>query len=131
MGARPVATWLTFLAMIAIALNDIQAGVFPLPDKRHEGLLLLGFPLWSFSFLVAVSSLPRSGALRSYVAVSIAAAFLLILTRVLLAPAIAPLAGLFQRIFAFTLVVPIGVAAWFLAARFRSAMFRTPTMPPP
>jgi len=45
MGARPVATWLTFVGMIAIAMNDIQAGVFPLPDKRHEGLLLLGFPL--------------------------------------------------------------------------------------
>jgi hypothetical protein len=122
MGARPAATWLTFLALIAIALNDIQAGVFPLPDERHEGYLLLGFPLWSVSFLVAASTLPNSGALRAYVALSLAAAILLILSRALLAPAMAPLAGLFQRVFAFTVVVPIGVAAWFLARRFQTAI---------
>ncbi len=130
MGAHRVATWLTFLAMITIALNDIQAGVFPLPDERHEGYLLLGFPLWSVSLLVATSRLPRSGALRTYVALSLVAAVLLIVTRALLGPAIVPFAGLFQRIFAFTLVVPIGVTAWFLAKRFRTFMIPEPSDDP-
>jgi hypothetical membrane protein len=126
LGAPQLATWLTFLGMIAIALNDLQAGVFPLPDKRHEGWLLLGFPLWSFSFFVAASRLPGSGALRRYVAVSIGAAICLFAAQALFTSAIAPFVGLFQRIFAFTLVVPIGVSAWVLAARFRSAMLPEP-----
>jgi len=69
----------------------------------------------------------QSGALRRYLIASIAAAFLLMIVRALLGePVIAPFAGLFQRIFAFTVAVPIGVAAWFLAGRFQSA-----TLPPP
>jgi hypothetical protein len=76
--------------------------------------------------LVAASNLPGSGALRRYVAVSIAAAICLFAAQALFTQAIAPFVGVFQRILAFTLVVPIGVSAWVLAARFRSAMLSSP-----
>lgn len=120
MGARPIAVWLTVLGMVAIALNDIGAGMFPLPDPRHEGIFLIGYPVWSFSLLAAASSLPRSAAFRTYLAVNIALALLMLVARIAVGELLlSPIAGLFQRIFAFVTVVPIGVAAWFLAARFK------------
>lgn len=119
MGAHLIATWLTFFAMIAIALSDIQAGLFPLPDARHEGALLIGFPVWSFSFIAAASRLPQSGKLRIYLIANILFAIVMLTARIVLGDFFSPFAGLFQRIFAFVTVVPIGVASWFLAARFR------------
>jgi hypothetical protein len=43
LGVHPVPTWLTFFALIAITLSDIMAGLFPLPDSRHEGPFLIGY----------------------------------------------------------------------------------------
>ncbi len=126
MGARPIATWLTVFGMIAIALSKIEAGMFPLPDPRHEGIFLIGYPVWSFSFLAAASNLPRSGAFRTYLTVNIALALLMLVARIAFGELfLSPIAGLFQRIFAFVTVVPIGVAAWFLAARFKKVTMQS------
>ena len=120
MGANRIAIWLTFLAMIAIALGDIQAGLFPLPDPRHEGIFLIGYPLWAFSFLAIVSSRPKSRGFKIYLIVNIVLTMLMITTRIVLGePSLSGIQGLFQRAFAFVTVVPIGVAAWFLAKRFK------------
>jgi hypothetical protein len=113
MGARPIPTWLTTVGMIGIALSEIQAGVFPLPDPRHEGVFLIGYPVWSFSLVAAVTRLPESGAFRTYLTVNIALAILMLVARIVFGELFfLPIAGLFQRIFAFVTVVPIGVAAW-------------------
>jgi uncharacterized protein DUF998 len=120
MGANRTATWLTFLGMIAIALSDIEAGIFPLPDPRHEGIFLFGYPLWSFSFLAAVWRLPESGAFKMYLIANIALTILMLITRIVFGEAyLSSVTGLFQRIFAFVTVVPLGVAALFLAIRFK------------
>src|SRR5262249_43676804 len=130
LGARPVATWLCFIGLVAIALGDIEAGLFPLPDPRHESLLLLGFPLWSLSFLVPAPALSASRALRAYVLASLGLATLLIAARIALGEAaLLPFAGLFQRAFAAVTVVPIGVAAAALGARFSRGTSRRPPAP--
>jgi len=120
MGANAIATWLTFFAMIAVALNDIEAGVFPLPDSRHEGPFLIGFPLWSFSFIAAISRFPESRKLRIYLITNILLAVVMLGARIVLGDFFTPFAGLFQRGFAFVTVVPISVGSWFLAARFKN-----------
>lgn len=121
MKANGIALWLTFLGMIAIALSEIQAGLFPLPDPRHEGFFIIGYPLWSLSFLAAATRIPECRALKGYLIASIALTVLMLTARIALGePTLSPIAGLFQRIFALVTVVPIGVAAWFLAARWRS-----------
>ncbi|HQW65903.1 MAG TPA: DUF998 domain-containing protein [Gemmatimonadales bacterium] len=120
MGARPLPTWLTTVGMLGIALSAVQAGMFPLPDPRHEGVFLLGYPVWSLSLLAAVASQPDRGAFRTYLTVNFALSILMLVARGAIGEeVIAPIAGLFQRLFAFVTVVPLGVAAWFLAGRFR------------
>ncbi|PWT92371.1 MAG: hypothetical protein C5B54_03645 [Acidobacteria bacterium] len=129
MGANRIAIWLTFLAMIAIALGDIQAGLFPLPDPRHEGIFLIGYPLWAFSFLAIVSSRPKSRGFKTYLIVNIVLTVLMITARIVLGESsLSQIQGLFQRIFAFFTIVPFGVAAWFLAQRFKEATMQSTSL---
>jgi len=120
MGARPLPTWLTTVGMIGIAMSVVQAAIYPLPDPRHEGAFLLGYPVWSLSLIAAARSLPDSGAFRTCLTVNFALSILMLVGRAVVGEEVlAPYAGLFQRTFAFVTVVPLGVAAWFLAGRFK------------
>ncbi|MBK7594093.1 MAG: DUF998 domain-containing protein [Gemmatimonadetes bacterium] len=120
MGTRPLPTWLTTVGMICIAMSTVQAGIFPLPDPRHEGVFLIGFPVWSLSLIAAARSLPDSGAFRIYLTVNFALSILMLVARGVVGEQFfSPIAGLFQRLFALVTVVPIGVAAWFLARRLK------------
>ena len=122
LGTHPVLAWLTSLAVATSGLSSLWAGYFPLPDPRH-----VGHP----SFLIAILSLPpllaaalwRQGqvALKSYLVAN------LILLGVMF-PIMSGMSGLdihtyrglFQRTFALTVFLPIGIAAYVLAKRIKS-----------
>ena len=122
LGTHPVLAWLTSLAVATSGLSSLWAGYFPLPDPRH-----VVHP----AFLIAILSLPpllaaalwRQGhvALKSYLVAN------LILLGVMF-PIMSGMSGLdthiyrglFQRTFALTVFLPIGIAAYVLAKRIRS-----------
>lgn len=129
MKARPFVTWLTTLSMVCIALNDLGAGLFPLPDARHEGVFLLGYVFWPPALLAALWRLPGARAFRTYLLLSVALSYGLLAARGVFGDAFMP-AGLFQRVFALVTVVPIGAAAWFVARAFKQAREPGPSLQP-
>lgn len=118
-GAHPVITWLTCLALVSSGLSSIWAGVFHMPDPRHNsGPLGIGTFLLPLLFAVAVWKLKDARLIRLYLVVNL-------LLMVALIPIMSGLAGvnlssyggLLQRIAAITLFPPIGVVAFFLLRR--------------
>jgi hypothetical membrane protein len=122
-GSPAVATVLLVLALVAAGMAGIQAGIFPLPDPRHNpGWLGMGLfallPLLALAFLRA----PRAGALRLF----LLASALLFLVQFPLRAGIGGFepresAGLLQRLLALAVYPPIGVASLFLGRRIGSS----------
>ena len=129
LGTGPVLTWLTTLSLVSIALNDLGAGLFPLPDERHEGVFLLGYVFWPPSLLAALWRWPGARAFRSYLLLNVVLTYGLLAARGIFGDAFLP-AGLFQRVFALVTVVPIGAAAWVVARTFRRALEPGPSPQP-
>ncbi|MBI4913537.1 MAG: DUF998 domain-containing protein [Acidobacteria bacterium] len=113
--SRGIAVWVG-LTMLAIAVNDFGAGIFPLPDRRHESVFAAGYLLWPPAILAATWHQPGAGGFKAYVMVNIAFICGLIGWRIASGDALA-LAGLFQRLLGVATVGPIGVASWFLSRR--------------
>jgi hypothetical protein len=118
MNVGPFSTWLTTLSMVSIAFNDIGAGLFPLPDDRHEGVFLLGYVFWPLSLLAAIWRSPEARAFKTYMLLNVVLTYGLLAARGALGDAFMP-AGLFQRVFGLVTVVPIGAAAWFVGHTFK------------
>lgn len=115
-GTPPVIAWLTCLALLSSGLASIWAGVFHMPDPRHNsGPLGVGTFLLPILFVAAVWKLNEARAIRLYLVVNL-------LLMVALVPIMSGAAGidmlnyggLLQRIAALTLFPPIGVVAFFL-----------------
>ena len=118
LGTNRVITWLTTLALVSSGLASIWAGTFPLPDPRHNpGPLGIGMFLLPALFLLATWKLD-SRAMRIYLIANLL--LMVALIPVMSGKAgmdLASYAGLFQRIAASTLMIPVAVVAYFLLKR--------------
>jgi hypothetical membrane protein len=122
LGTHPILAWLTSIALAVSGLSSLWAGCFPLPDPRHAG-----HP----AFLIAMLSLPPFLAVaiwrRGHVALN---CYLLanLFPLAVMIPIMSGVTaldthiyrGLLQRIFALTVFLPIGVAAYVLATRTKA-----------
>jgi len=129
MNAGPFSTWLTTLSMVCIAFNDLGAGLFPLPDARHEGIFLVGYVFWPLSLLAALWRAPEARAFRTYLLLNVVLTYGLLAAKGVFGDAFMP-AGLFQRVFGLVTVVPIGAAAWFVGRSLRQALQLRPSLQP-
>ncbi len=115
-GTHPVIAWLTCLALVSSGLASIWAGVFHMPDPRHNsGPLGVGTFLLPVLFAAAFWKRKDARMLKFY-----------LVANLLLMVALVPImsgatgvnmssyGGLLQRIAALTLFPPIGVVAFFL-----------------
>jgi len=118
--------WLVVVALAAAGLAGIQAGVFPLPHPRHNPRWLgAGLFVMPLLLLLAIARMPGSGALRAYLVLSL----VLLVAQFPLRAGLLGLEertsmGLFQRLMALAVFVPIGVVAFFLFRRMGSAVSR-------
>jgi hypothetical membrane protein len=114
---------LVVVALAAAGLAGIQAGVFALPDPRHNPRWLgAGLFVMPLLLLLAVARMPRAGALRA----SLVLCLVLLVVQFPLRAGLLGLEertsmGLFQRLMALAVYVPIGVVAFFLFRRMGSA----------
>jgi hypothetical protein len=115
-SAHPIIAWLTCLALVSSGLSSIWAGVFHMPDPRHNsGPLGIGTFLLPALFAAAFWKLKDTRMLRLYLYANL-------LLMVALVPVMSGAlgvdmsnyGGLFQRIAALTLFPPISVVAFFL-----------------
>ncbi len=129
---------LTALALVAIGLGAIHAGIFPLPHERHTGamagFLTIGVILMPFLLVATSWHLKDAHRFRLYLIINLLALCMLI-------PIVSGLIqrwsymmevditgyqyflnthhGLIQRLLGLIVFVPIGVSAYFLSRRLR------------
>jgi hypothetical membrane protein len=116
LGAHPIVAWLTLLAVAGTGLSALWGGIYPLPDPRHGGHPSLGIAILAVPFVLSLA-LWRLGVSRAIKAYLIATIVLLLvmLPMMMIGLNMHAYEGLLQRIFALTIFVPIGVAAFVLA----------------
>ena len=114
---------LTALALVSSGAASVNAGLFHLPDPRHNpGWLGIGTFLFPLIMLIAAWPLPDSRRLK----IMLIAGFVAIAA---LAPIMGGLTGidraayggLLQRLVALALFVPVGISAYWLLRRLRAA----------
>jgi hypothetical membrane protein len=116
LGTHPVIAWLTCLALLSSGLASIWAGIFHMPDPRHNsGPLGIGTFLLPVLFVAAVWKLKDARLIRFYLVINL----LLIVALVPIMSGATGInmsnyGGLFQRIAALTLFPPGGMVAFFL-----------------
>ena len=122
LGAHPIVAWLTLLAVAGTGLSALWGGIYPLPDPRHGGHPSLGIAILAVPFVLSLA-LWRLGVSRAIKAYLIATIVLLLvmLPMMMIGLNMHAYEGLLQRIFALTIFVPIGVAAFVLARRIGAA----------
>ena len=124
LGIGRFLSWLVCLAIAQNGLATIWAGVFVLPDSRHNtGILgVVGLLVLPPLLIIALWNRLDAGAMKSYLVITC----LLIL---LLIPVMSgatgidtrPYAGLLQRFVALVLFFPLAVAACYFARRVRKS----------
>ena len=124
LGAHPIVAWLTLLAVAGTGLSSLWAGIFPMPDPRHGGhpSLLIAMLAVPFVLNFALWRLGVSRAIKAYLVATIV--LLLVMFPIMMRMVDLDMhtyGGLLQRIFALTVFVPIGVAAFELARRIGTA----------
>jgi hypothetical membrane protein len=119
---HPAIAWPTSIAVGIAGLASLWAGYYPMPDPRHSG-----HP----AFLIAILLLPPLLAAALWGRGNVGLKVYLVANLMLLAvmvPVMSGLSGLdthayrglFQRVFAFTVFPPIGVASYVLARRIKT-----------
>lgn len=109
--------WVTALALVLVALGNLWAGVFPLPDPRHAANpFSIGLFLMPILLTVLAWNLQEANMLRSYLVVNLLVLIGLVAMRAFNLD-IRSVEGLFQRALALVVFMPIGVMAWFLTGR--------------
>ncbi len=130
LGANPILTWMTSMALVGSAISSLLAGYFPLPDPRHVGHPALLVAMISLPFLLAAALWKERDQrlMKAYLAATI-------VVLVVMIPIMSGVtnydtraySGLLQRIFAFTVFPPIAVCALFLTRRVTRVAQRTTT----
>lgn len=108
--------WLRFVIAVGVFSNGVlslKAGLFPMPDPRHASWQFLLFPMFIAPPLMLAATWRMSVWLRSYLTVN---SVCLLLVVPMMMHRMAPLwpEGAMQRLFAFLVMVPIGVVAFVL-----------------
>lgn len=115
LGTRRVVSWLVFLAMVSNGAAGIWAGLYPLPDSRHNpGAIGVGMFFLPLLFIFATWRY-RSRGLRTYLIAN--CRLYLILAPVMSGStgiSLDDYRGILQRVAALVMYVPIGVVAAFL-----------------
>ena len=122
LGVHPVLAWTISLALVVGGIGSFWAGCYPLPDPRHAG-----HP----SFLVALLALPVLLAIALWKGAHPALRAYLVANLVLLAvmfPILSGFTGLdthtyrgiYQRIFALTVFLPIGITSVVIMTRIKA-----------
>jgi hypothetical membrane protein len=119
LGTSPILAWFVFVTIAVTGLTSLWAGIFPLPDPRHGGhpSLLVVMILLPFVLAVSLWTLGVSWPVKAYLAATVG----LLLVMVPVMSGMTGLdthayRGLFQRIFALTIFLPIGVGSYILAS---------------
>jgi len=117
-----VRNWLRILVAIGVFCNGVlslKAGLFPMPDPRHASWQFLLFPILITPPLMLAATWRISVWLRIYLMVNSACLILLI---PMMMHRMAPLwpEGAMQRLFAFVVMVPIGIVALVLLRKGQS-----------
>lgn len=102
-------SWLITLSVSSAGVMSLKAGMFPLPDPRHNswGLLFNFIIFIPFLMLIGIWKQSHSAGLRAYLMFSIA----LLLVLIPLAPRLGH--GTLQRLIAVATLVPVGVIGFF------------------
>jgi hypothetical membrane protein len=112
-GAHPIPAWLLFMALVSCGAGSVWAGVFPLPDPRHNpGPVGVGMFLLPVLFAAAGWKVRVPQWLRWYLLANFAA-FVLMMPVMSGAVGIdtREYTGLLQRVASAILFVPVGVTA--------------------
>lgn len=121
-GIHPVWVWIVALALVSCGVGSINAGIFHLPNPRHNpGFLGIGMFLLPFLLPLATWKLLHVRRLNFYLVGNI-------VYLAALAPFMAGVGGfdthayqgLLQRLFALTLFLPIGIVSGFMLKRLSS-----------
>jgi glucan biosynthesis protein C len=144
LGINPIVARLTFLVIVSFGIGSINAGIFPLPDRRHgEGVLAfigIGTIFLPLVIPAALWKLNNSKHMKIYFLINIVLLIALIpamsgLIQIIMvkagteSPSFQNLVnnyhGLLQRVFAFIAICPIGVGAYVLANCARRSVGNT------
>jgi hypothetical membrane protein len=111
---------LVAIGVFSNGVMSLKAGLFPMPDPRHASWQFLLFPVLITPLLLLVATWRISAWLRIYLIVNVACLLLLI---PMMMHRMAPIwpQGTMQRLFAFVVMVPIGVVALVLLQKKRSS----------
>jgi hypothetical membrane protein len=123
LGSWRMAAALAALALVSSGAASINAGLFHLPDPRHNpGWLGIGTFVFPLVMLIAAWPLPGSRGLKAMLLACVVA-FAALAPVMAGATAIdrAAYGGLLQRLVALALFLPVGVGACWLLRRLRSA----------
>jgi hypothetical membrane protein len=115
--------WLRVLIAIGVFCDgvlSVKAGIFPMPDPRHASWQFLLFPILITPLLLLAATWRISVWLRVYLLVNM---ICLLLTVPMMMHRMAPLwpEGAMQRVFAFVVMVPIGVVGFALLRKKHSS----------
>ena len=122
LGVHPVLAWPILAALIVAGIGSFWAGWYPLPDPRHAGHPAFLVALLSLPILLTIAHWNRGNpALRAYFVANL----------VLLAVMVPIMSGftgldthtyrgLFQRMFALAVFLPVGVSSVALGRRIRA-----------
>ncbi|WP_312110034.1 DUF998 domain-containing protein [Brevibacillus reuszeri] len=116
LGTNPLLAWLTMIVVVSHGLGSLLSGIFPIPDPRHGGgALSAGMFLVPFIFAFVLWKRSNTRLLKGYLIANI----ILFVAMVPIMSGIiemdrSMIAGLLQRILAFTAFTPIGVGAYVL-----------------
>jgi hypothetical membrane protein len=115
-GTHPGLAGLVATVVALLGMMLIWGGYYPLPNPRHEGLPVFAIGLVSSTPLLTASLWRFGGWVRAYLVASLAlflAAFPMMFG--MTGSDMVEYRGLLQRTFAFAILPPIGVAAYYLA----------------
>ena len=124
LGANPILTWAVVVAIAATGLSCVWSGYFPLPDPRHGGHPALLIAMISVPLVLpaALGAHRASVPVKAYFAATIGLLFVMVpIMSGMTGLATHTYRGLFQRVFALTVFMPIGVGAYILARRMSAA----------
>ncbi len=122
LGVHPVLAWPISAALIGAGIGSFWAGWYPLPDPRHAGQPAFLVAILSLPILLTVALWKRGHpAFRAYFVANLALlAVMFPIMSGLTGLDTHTYRGLFQRMFALTVFLPVGITSVVLSRRIRA-----------